>query len=249
MPARSNAWESEIYQKISEHVSNEYAIVYVGDESEQDSILHFSQLGIPAEDLIEKGMLTIINRDTFYSPFVPTKMLLNQWDKLFASIRKNALHHTVKGFMAMGMPAESFFLSDVDRQQLVNYETLAAENYDGDWDAMCVYTTNAIERMALRHLVSLLNAHQNTGHSNGILKEWNSKRALTLIKRGLESALGTHVTEMVLAIIVREFENNEDALALRPQDLERKLELLLGETGADLVINHIKKEISNDILF
>jgi hypothetical protein len=72
---------------------------------------------------------------------------------------------------------------------------------------------------------------------------------LTSIKRGLDAALGTNVAEMALAIILRDFENNEEALVLRPEHFERKLEILFGETGAGIVISHIKKEIINEVLF
>ncbi len=148
----------------------------------------------------------------------------------------------------MGMPADSFFISELDNQQLVRYESLAAKNYDGRIEAVCIYTVEMLQRLPLRHVVSLLNAHQNTSHREG-LREWNNKRGLAMLKRGLDSALGPNVTEMVMSTIIRDFEMNEDALILYPDKFERKLAILLGGSATELVINKIKAEISRDIVY
>ncbi len=242
-------WRQGIFKKIVRQISEGYAIVYVGEENETTAVEEFSRMGIPIGNYIEKGSLTIISRDVFYSPFVPGKILLEQWNKLFASIEKKAGRGTFKGFVAIGMPADSFFLSEADNQQLVRYESLAAEKYGDSLEAMCLYTTSMIETMPLRYVISLLNAHKNTCHRDGKLREWNSKRGLSIIKRGLDSALGSNVTELVLPIIVRDFELVEDAMVLRPDQFERKLEILLGISAASVVIDHIKKEISKDVVY
>lgn len=239
----------ELFGKIIQHISDGYAVAYVGEESETTIIQHFLDRGIPIEHYIEKGLLTIINRDVFYSPFVPTQILLEQWNKLFANIEKKAGRGSFKGFVAMGMPADSFFISDLDNQQLVRYESLAAEKYNGSLEAMCIYTAEMLQRMPLRYVISLLNAHQNTAHRDGGLREWNAKRGLAILKRGLDSALGTNVTELVMPTIIRDFEMNEEAMVLHPDQFERKLAILLGTSAADVVINQIKAEISKDIVY
>lgn len=242
-------WRRRIFDKIIQYVSEGYAVAYVGEENETAAIQQFSRMGMPVEDYVDEGSLTIISRDVFYSPFVPSEILLGQWSKLFANIEKKTGRGTFRGYVAVGMPADSFFISELDNQQLVRYESLAAKKYNGSFEAMCLYTTEMIQTMPLRHVISLLNAHQNTGHKDGALREWNSKRGLAIIKCGLDSALGPNVTEMVLPIIVRDFEMNEEALILHPDQLERKLELLLGTSAASVVISHIKMEISKDVVY
>jgi DcmR-like sensory protein len=241
-------WRREISNRIMQNLLEGYAVVYVGDENEATAIRRLSS-GKSIRDYIEKGLLTIISRDVFYSPFVPSKMLLEQWDKLFANIEKKAGKGSIKGLVAMGMPADSFFISEADNRQLVRYESLASKRYDKSLEAMCLYTTEMIQRMPLRHIISLLNAHQNTGHRNGILRKWNSERGLSTIKHGLDSALGSNVAEMVMAVIVRDFDMNQESLILYPDQFEKKLAILLGTSAADSVINHIKMEISNDIVY
>jgi hypothetical protein len=239
----------DLFAKIVQYISEGYAVAFVGEESETTIIKHFLDRGIPIEHYIEKGLLTIINRDVFYSPFVPTKILLEQWDKLFAAIKKKAGRASLKGFVAIGMPADSFFISDPDNQQLVRYESLAAKQYDSSLEAMCIYTNEMLQTMPLRHVISLLNAHQNTGHRDGRLREWNTKRGLAILKRGLDFALGPNVTELVMPIIIRDFKMNEEAMVLHPDQFERKLAILLGTSAADVVISQIKAEISKDIVY
>lgn len=238
----------ELLDRIMSHISDGFAVAFVGEESEIIIKKHFFDMGRPIEQYIEKGLLTIINRDVFYSPFVPAKILLEQWNKLFANIEKKAGKGSFKGFVAIGMPADSFFLSDLDNQQLVRYESLAAKKYNGSLEAMCIYTTEMLQKMPLRYIVSLLNAHQNTGHRGGKLREWNTQRGLAILKQGLDSALGPNVTELVLPIIIRDFEMKEKAMVLYPDQFEKKLAILLGP-AADVVINHIKLEMSKDIAF
>jgi hypothetical protein len=221
----------------------------VGEETETEIIQRFSQMGIAIQDYLTKGLLTIINRDIFYSPFVPTNVLIEQWNKLIANIEKKTEKENYKGFVAMGMPADSFFMSELDQQQLVRYESLGAKKYNGSMEAMCIYTTEMLQKMPLRHVMSLLNAHQNTGHTDGGLRKWNSERGLAILKRGLDSSLGPNVTELVLPIIIRDFGMNEEAMVLYPDQFERKLVILLGASAADVVINQIKTEITKDIAY
>jgi hypothetical protein len=242
--------QRKIFDKILQHLFEGYAVIYVGDEDESKIIQYFQNNGgQQIEDYIKRGLLTIINRDVFYSPFVPTNTLLGQWTKLFTSIEKKAGKENFKGFVAIGMLAESFFISDLDNQQLVRYESLAAKKYDGRSDAICIYTTQMLQKLPLRHVISLLNAHQNTGHRESKLREWNIKRGLSILNLGLDSALGANVAELVLAMLIRDFEMNEDALILHPDKLEKKLEILLGSSAAELVTDQIKLELTKDIVY
>lgn len=247
--SKSDDSSNELFERIIQHISDGYAVVYVGEESETAVIEHFSARGIPIQEYIENGLLTIINRDAFYSPYVPAKILLEQWDKLTANIEKKVGRGRFKGLVAMGMPADSFFISELDNQQLVQYESLAAKKYDGNLEAMCIYTVEMLQKLPLRHIVSLLNSHQNTGHREGRLREWNTERGLEIFKRGLDCALGSNVTEMVLSTIIRDFEMNEEAMILHPDQFERKLAILFGKSAADVIISQIKAEIGKDILY
>jgi hypothetical protein len=235
---------------MREYLSEGYAVAYVGEGSETTTVRQFARMGIEVGGYIAKSLLTVINRDVFYSPFLPSKILLDQWKKLFASIEKKMESKSLRGFVAIGMPADSFFLSESDNRQLVQYESLAAKEYDdGSLEAMCLYTAEKIETMPLRYILVLMNAHKNTGHRDGSLREWNINRGLSIIERGLDTALGPQVTEMVKSILVRDFGNNKQLFILQPDQFERKLELLLGAPAAGIVVHHIKKELVKDIAY
>jgi hypothetical protein len=242
-------WGNDIAHKIIKHISEGYAVAYVVSEDETAAIQQFADLKIPVQDYISNGSLTIVGRDTFYSPFVPSNVLLEQWSKLFASIEKRSGNGSFKGFVAAGMPADSFFISEIDNRQLVQYESLAAEKYDGSLEALCIYTTQMVQSMPLRHILSLLNAHQNTGHRRGMLREWNVVRSYSLLKQGLDAALGPHVSEMVRQMLARDIGIEEQALVSHPDELERRLELLLGQSAAMVVTSHVKTRIIDDILY
>jgi len=240
---------SEIYERILRSLSEGNAVAYVGDEDAAEIVQQLCKNGTTAQEYLDRGMLTLVKRDVFYSPFIPSRILLDQWDKLYSSMKKNIDNVVPKAFVAIGMPAESFFLSDADRQQLVNYESMAADRYDGTLEAMCLYTTKMIEMMTLKHIIALLNAHQNTSHRGGRQREWNVKRGLEVILRGFDVALGPNVSEMVLGILVRDFGGIEKSLVLCPEELERKLNILLGDSAASLAMDSIKAEIIKDIVF
>ena len=241
---------SEIYERILQYLSEGNAVAYVGDEEEAEVLQQLGKNGTTAaEEYLDRGLLTLVKRDVFYSPFIPSRILLDQWNKLYSNMKKNVGGIALKGFVAIGMPAESFFLSDADRQQLVHYESMAAERYDGTLEAMCLYTTKMIEMMTLKHIISLLNAHQNTGHRGGKQREWNVQRGLEAIKRGLDATLGSNVSEMVIGILVRDFGGIERSLVLCSEEFERKLNILLGDSAAILAMDSIKTEIIKDVVF
>ena len=224
-------------------------MVYVGEQDEIATLRQFVRIGFPVEDFIQSGYFTIISKDIFYSPNFKANVLLEQWSKVFSNIEKRLGSSEVKGFVAIGMPTDTFFISDFNQQRLVEYESLAADRYDGAIEAICIYTTDLISRMALRHVIRLLNAHQNTAHKGGILKPWNTERGLILIRKSLDVSLGNNVAEMVFSMILHDFEMRPEAMITHPDSLERKLRILLGETASQIVINTLMVDLKNDIAY
>lgn len=235
-------WQPQIFGRITGHISKGYSVVYVVGQNETATVQHFSRLGFPVEDHIESGALTIINRDVFYSPEVRGHLLSEQWSKVFATLEKKRGKENIKGFVAIGMPADSFFVSEMYQQRLVDYEAMVADNYSGGYEAMCCYTTEMFDRMPLRYIMMLLNAHQNTAHSGGQLRAWNSERCIEVIRNGLNSALGPGVADMIFSILLKDFGMDREAMVKHPDKLENKLRFLLGASAADIVIGKVKNE-------
>jgi hypothetical protein len=247
--ADSYDWRAGIYQKIDESISKGYAVVYIGEGNETLTIQHFRKMGLAIEDHIEAGSLTIINKNIFYSPSVPSNVLLEQWTKIFHHIEKKAGKGAFKGIVCIGMPPDTFFDSELNKQRAVDYETLVAEKYDESFEAICLYAGDIIEKMSLKHIIGLVSAHQNTIHKDGQLRPWNTQRGVAAIRHGLDIALEENVAGMVFSVLVRDFGMSEEALVLHPEHFEKKLQILLGTSAAEIVISRIKMELRKEITF
>ena len=247
-PSESNYWQPQIARKITQYISEGYAVVYVVEQDTAKTIQRLSSMGIDIEDYVESGALTLVNNDVFYSPSVAGSILIEQWYKLFSSIEKRS-RNKFRGFVAMGMPASSFFDSELNEQRLVDYESAVSEKYDGSIEALCCYAAQSIEKLPLRHIVALLNAHQHTAHRDGKLKVWDSARGVSTIKKGLNEALGRGMYELVFAMLIRDFGMNAEAIIMHPHQFENKLRILFGTSAAEIVLGKIKAEFKKDILF
>ena len=235
-------WQPQIFSRVIDYITKGYAVAFVVEKNETATVRHFSRLGFPVEDHVESGALTIINRDVFYSPDVRGHLLSEQWAKVFSAAEKKRGKENIKGFVAIGMPADSFFVSEMYRQRLVDYEALVADNYTGAIEAMCCYTTDMFDKMSLKNIMMLLNAHQNTAHRDGELKRWTGERSLEIVRTGLNEALGQGVSELIFSILLKDFGLDKNAMVAFPDRLESKLLFLLGSSAADIVIGKMKKE-------
>lgn len=245
-----NYWKPLIYEKISCRISEKYAVIYITEQNETTTVQRFSKIGLPVEDYIESGALTIIRRDTFYSPSETSNTLTEQWVKLFSTIEKKIGRENFKGFVAIGMPADSFFTSEMFQQRLVEYEFVVADNkFDRRIEAICCYTSKSIDKMPLKYIIMLLNSHQSTAHKDGRLKEWNNTRGVEIIKKALCEALGAQVSDMVFKILLRDFGEDTDAMILQPDKFEKKVRILFGISTGEIILNKIKAEFKKAILY
>ena len=149
----------------------------------------------------------------------------------------------------MGMPTSSFFSSLSHQEHLVKYETAVAEKYDGNIEAICCYTTESMDYMPLKHIIGLLNAHQNTAHRDYALNQWSNSRALSIIKRSLNEALGSHGSRLLLNILSHDCGlNGEDAI-LCASRFEENLRKVLCSSEAGNIIEIVKAEFMKDVVF
>ncbi|HKX81276.1 MAG TPA: MEDS domain-containing protein [Nitrososphaera sp.] len=242
-------WQPGICGMISEFISQGYAVVYVVGQNENSTIQNFSRHGLPVEDYIQSGSLTIINKDTFYSPKVAGHVLSEQWSKIFSSVEKKRGKENLKGVVGIGMPSESFFTSELHQHRLVDYEMLVSHRYNGEFEARCCYSSEMFDIMPLKHIIMLLNSHQSTAHSDGRLIEWNSERCLEAVRNGLNTALGEGISELIFSVLLKDFGMDKQAMMLAPDKFESKLRFVLGVTAADIVLNKIKDELKRATAF
>ncbi|HEU4605899.1 MAG TPA: MEDS domain-containing protein [Nitrososphaera sp.] len=244
---RKNYWHVPIYQKVRDYIADGYSVIYILEPEVQATIQQMSSVGIEAQDHVVSGALTIISNDIFYSPLVASPILIEQWYKLFENIEKK--NGKPKGFVAIGMPSSSFFTSLLYQEHLVEYESTVAKSYDGGVEALCCYTTRLMENMPLRHIVGILNAHQNIAHRDLSLSQWSAASGMTILKNGLIDALGTGGAEILFNALRRTLDINEDDVILRPNDFENSLRTVLGSTAAEITLEKLKGTFNKNIAF
>ena len=241
-------WHAPIYRKISDYILKGYAVVYILESDTLSTILRMSKMGIEVEEYIQSGALTIISNNIFYSPLVTSRVLIEQWDKLFSNIEKK--NGTPKGFVAMGMPTSSFFTSLAHQDHLVKYESAVAKNYDGTIEAICCYTGESISCMPLGYIFELLNAHQNTLHKDYVRKEWSTSRGLSIVKRGLKNALDGDPSRSALSKILNLVcaSNSEDRISWINQ-IQDNLDKVSCSSAKKFVLEEIKSQIMKEVVF
>lgn len=241
----SGYWHAPIYRKISQHVSDGYAVVYILEQDTRATVRRMSKMGFDVGDHIQSGALTLIDNDIFYSPLIPSATIIEQWYKLFSNIEKR---NSFKGFVAMGMPSESFFTSPVHQERLVEYESTVAKSYDGGVEAICCYTTQLVNRMPLKQLIRLLNAHQNTSHADS-LRKWDDSMALLIARTGLSEALGTRAAELLLDILAHDHPENENDIVYQPTRFEEKLVKVMGMTATQIIFEKIRSQFTKETVY
>jgi MEDS: MEthanogen/methylotroph, DcmR Sensory domain len=240
-------WYGPIYKTICQYISKGYAVIYILEPDAVSTIRRMSKMGIQVEDYVESGALNIISNDIFYSPLVAGSVLIEQWFKLITNIEKKM--GRPKGYVAMGMPTSSFFTSIAHQQHLVEYESAFAENYDGSIEAICCYTTDSMRYMPLKHIIGLLNAHQNTVHRDYTLKQWSNPRGLSIIRRGLNEALGSHASSLLLSILSHHYALNEEDPVSCPDRFEDNLRKVLCSGVAEMILEKVKAEFMKEFVF
>jgi hypothetical protein len=106
-----------------------------------------------------------------------------------------------------------------------------------------------MDYMPLKHIIGLLNAHQNTAHSDYALNQWSNSRALSIIKRSLNEALGSHRSGLLLNILSRDCGLNGEDAVLSHSRFEENLKKVLCSSAAENIIEKVKAKFMKDIVF
>lgn len=126
LSSSSEPVNGRLYAKIVDYLAQGYAVVYIVEKDVNQVVRNLLKAGITGvEDYIEKGALTIVSSDSFYSPVetnLDYKELLPQWQKIASSVSKNG---RFKGVVLMGMPHHEFFDKE-NQHKLMEYEEQAA---------------------------------------------------------------------------------------------------------------------------
>jgi hypothetical protein len=245
------------YEKIVHYLSQGYAVIYVVESDITKAVINLSKTcAIEIEEYIEKGALTLIDSNSFYSPSetrLDWELLVAQWQKVISSVSKRG---KFKRVMVMGMPHAAFFDSRENQQNLIEYEEQVAKHYDGGVQVFCCYTKELIDKLPLGYLLRLLAAHQNTvissndnnhqgtfGRSNQ-----NIPRTIDLIEEGLTEALGKETCALVMKTLKLIYKIDRNKIVDDPENFEEKIRRMIGKETADSVMRLIAERIKAEIV-
>jgi len=245
------------YEKIVHYLSQGYAVIYVVESDITKAVINLSKAcAIEIEEYIEKGALTIIDANSFYSPSETRfdwEILVAQWQKVISSVSKKG---KFKRVMVMGMPHASFFDSRENQKKLIEYEEQVAKHYDGTLQVFCCYTKELIDKLPLGYLLRLLAAHQDTAISNNNnnnqgsfgTNNQNVQRTIDLIEEGLTEALGKETCVLVLKTLKLIYRIDRDKIVWDPESFEEKMRRILGKEAAQSVLRIIAERIKAEIV-
>ena len=249
------------YEKIAFYLSKGYAVIYVVESDVTKTVINLSKAcAIEIEEYIEKGALTIIDANSFYSPSETRfdwEILVAQWQKVITSVSKKG---KFKRVMVMGMPHASFFDSIENQKKLIEYEEQVAKHYDGTFQVFCCYTKELIDKLPLGYLLRLLAAHQDTAISSNDNNKGNNNqgsfgrnnqnipRTIDLIEEGLTEALGKETCALVLKTLELIYKIDRNKISWDPENFEEKIRRMIGKDTADPVMRIIAERIKAEIV-
>jgi hypothetical protein len=243
---------SHFYEKIALYLSQGYAVIYVVESDITKVVLNMSKAcSIEIEEYIEKGALTIIDANSFYSPSETRfdwEILVAQWQKVVSSVAKKG---KFKQIMVMGMPHAAFFDSRENQQKLIQYEEQVAKHYDGTLQVLCCYTKELVDKLPLGYLLRLVAAHQDNAirSSNGNNQEsfgtnnQNVQKMTELIEEGLTEGLGKETCALVFKTLKLIYKMDRDKIVSDPETFEEKIRRILGKEAADPILKIIAEKI------
>ena len=144
---------------------------------------------------------------------------------------------------------EMFIDNNLD-DQLVKCEKSIDEQLEGPIEVVCCYRTPKISNLPPRHIISLLNAHACTIHTDQwIHSPWTPERIMDLVKKGIDDILGNSSGRLIARTIQTVYGLDEEELIADPATFEEKLRKLLGETVANKVIRSISSNLTSMMIF
>lgn len=248
MEGNDNQGHPELYDKITRYTAQNYAVIYAVEKDPTRAVLHMRRHDVEVEDLIESRALTIISRDKMYSierTGLDGHALLNSWHDVMLKVKKAS---DFKGILAIGS-AENFFDPAIDPCKLVKYEGMVGKRFHISFEGICCYSENAVDRLSLGHLVSILNSHFSTIHKDQLYKQWQPTRVLELTHEILAKELDTKTSDLILAAIKRHSGVEKSEIIVDPVLLEDAINAILGKPAADIVFEKIKTAIRQSIRF
>lgn len=235
-----------MYDKISQYASNNYAVIYAVEADPNQAVRRMSRHGIEVETFVESGALTIVNRNRIYSMEkndTNGHAILDAWHSLMLKVKRRS---NFAGILALES-AESFFEQSIEHARLVRYEEIIGKKFHIPLEAICCYSENAISKLSLGELVTILNAHHSTIQNDSHYRDWEPRRFIKLAHTGIDHALGNDLSKLIFKTMKLCYKVDYSQIISDPSLLEKMLSRVVGKSAADIVLTHVKEELKKSI--
>lgn len=231
-----------LYDMINQYLSDGYAVVYSVESDPNDVLLQMTNLGIAAENFMQKGALRLLDNNLFLSP--DNKAHNQPLD----SLRLVAAKLTdFKWILCIG--SNDRLLEINQRENLLEYEK--ALSLPGlSPEIVCCYNAESLKDLCLEYLVKILNLHQYTlhhHHSQFVYREWHPKKLIDLLAKSMNKAIGQESSDRLLNILKTLYKIDDHA-SFQFQNFENPIRQLLG-SSANIILNSLAEEIKREISF
>jgi hypothetical protein len=235
---------TQVYKKISEYISDGFAVIYIVECEPARAISRMIGGVEKAKEYVESQALTVIDRDSFF--LSPEGKRFN--DMALEAIAKlhKSLSEKFKGVLLVRKPVLPSPCSAQDYQNLVLLEKQASSLIREPDECICCYDSKSLSNMPLIHLVHLIQAHPYVIRANGTDYYSSDGLAFTLIKRALDKFFGEESAYMVIRTLKLIYHMDEEFIVANPDIFEntiRKMFKLSSKEMLDTISEEIRAEI------
>jgi hypothetical protein len=227
-----------LYDMINQYLSDGYGVVYSVESDPDDVVLQMTNLGMAAENFVQKGALRLLDKNLF---LLPDNQPLNSLQLVAAELTE------FKWILCI--VSNDRFLETNQRENLLEYEK--ALSLPGiSLEIVCCYNSELVKDLCLEYLVKILNLHQYTlhhHHSQFVYREWHPKKLTELLAKSMNKAIGQESSDRLLNILKTLYKIDDHA-SFQFQDFENPIKQLLGNS-ANVILNSLAEEIKREISF
>ena len=237
-----------LYKRIGEYLDSNYSVLYATERNPADTIQHMKKTNSRIKEYVDKRSLKILSIDSVYHAPTMKRNASNPSKIFYSHIRSMQKMKQSEHYAVFGCPEP--FIDNNLNDQLVEYEKSIREHLEGPIEVVCCYRTPIFNNLASRHIISLLNAHVCTIHTEQwIQSPWTPERIMDLVKKGIDDILGGNSGRLITRTMQTVYGLDEEALITKPTTFEEKLRKLLGETVANKVIRSISSNLISMMTF
>lgn len=237
-----------LYKRINEYLDGNYSVLYATERNPSDTILHMKKTNSRIKEYVDRHSLKILSIDSAYHAHIMKRNASNPCKSFYSQIRSMQKMKRSERYAVFSCPEP--FIDNNLNDQLVECEKSIGEHLEGPVEVVCCYRTPIFNNLASRHIISLLNAHACTIHTDQwIHSPWTPERIIGLVKKGIDDILGSNSGRLITRTMQTVYGLDEEALITDPTTFEEKLRKLLGKTVANKVIRSISSNLTSMMTF